>query len=121
MTGFGFSKQKRLLKPADFQRVFDKANFKASTHNFLLLAASNKLQHARIGFIIARKNVRLAVQRNRIKRITREYFRHHSDEIPSIDIIVLVRKGFDHLNNDDINASLDLVWQKLTRNAHSRR
>ncbi len=121
MAEFGFGKQKRLLKPVEFQHVFDKANLRASTKNFLLIAAPNKLQHARIGFILARKNVRLAVQRNRIKRITREYFRHHCGDIPPLDIIVLARKGFDRLNNDDINTGLDSAWQKLTYKMQNKR
>lgn len=119
MTTFGFSKQQRLLKPAEFQRVFDQASLKASTRNLLLLAAPNKLQQARIGFVLSKKQVRLAVQRNRIKRIIREYFRLHYEEISPIDVIVLARKGFDRLGNDDINTSFDLLCRKLIRQVQS--
>ena len=120
MTGFGFSKQQRLLKPADFQRVFNHASFKASTRNLLLLAAPNKLPHPRIGFVLSKKQVRQAVQRNRIKRVVREHFRQHADEMPGIDIIVLARKGFDRLGNDDINTSFNSLWFKLKRQAEDK-
>ena len=121
MTEFGFSKQKRLLKPAEFQRVFAQANLKASTRNLLLLAAPNNLKHARVGFTISKKQVRLAVQRNRIKRIIREYFRLHCDEMPSIDIIVLAKKGFDGLSNDDIYNGFGSLWLKLIDQAQTKR
>jgi ribonuclease P protein component len=121
MAELGFSKQKRLLKPAEFQRVFAQANLKASTRNLLLLAAPNKLTHARVGFVISRKQVQHAVHRNRIKRIIREYFRIHCDEMPSVDIIVLAKKGFDGLSNDDINNGFASLWLKLISQAHSKR
>jgi ribonuclease P protein component len=117
----GFSKQKRLLKPFEFQRVFAQANLKASTRNLLLLAAPNKLTHARVGFVITKKQVQHAVQRNRIKRIIREYFRLHCNEMPPVDIIVLARKGFDGLSNDDINNGFASLWLKLINQAQGKR
>ncbi len=39
------------------------------------------------------KNVKRAHERNRIKRLAREYFRLHQHELPSMDFVVLVRRG----------------------------
>ena len=115
MAGFGFSKQQRLLKARDFQRVFDQSSLKTSTRAILLLAATNHLGHPRIGFIIAKKQVRLAVQRNRIKRVIRECFRAQSDATFSYDVIILVRKELESLNNQEIRVEFESQWNKLMR------
>lgn len=121
MAGFGFSKRQRLLKARDFQRVFDQSSVKASTPAILLLAAANELGQPRIGFIIAKKQVRLAVQRNRIKRIVREAFRTQDCPAFGFDVIVLVRKGLEQRSNEEIRAEFERVWRKLTQRADTTR
>lgn len=84
----------------------------------LLLAAAND-QQSRLGLIIAKKHVRHATQRNRIKRIVREYFRQHPAH-ESGDFIVLARPGLGDLSNSAIRATLDKLWRKIdTRNTLS--
>ena len=71
-----FSKAKRLLTARDYSRVFDGTEARASHKHLLLLARRNiNGPGHRLGLVIAKKNVRLAVERNRIKRVTREFFR----------------------------------------------
>jgi len=115
MAGLGFSKQQRLLKAREFQRVFDQSSLKASTRTILLLAAANPLGHPRIGFIIAKKQVRLAVQRNRIKRVIRESFRTLNNPTLSYDVIILVRKELEKLSNQEIRLEFERQWHKLAR------
>lgn len=115
MAVYGFSKQQRLLKAREFQRVFDQSRLKASTRAILLLAAANPLGRPRIGFIIAKKQVRLAVQRNRIKRIIRESFRNQNNLTLNYDIIVLVRKELANLSNQDIRTEFERQLFKLVR------
>ena len=110
-----FGKQQRLLTASDFQRVFDQHSLKASQGSLLLLAAANQRGLSRIGFIIAKKNIRTAVQRNRIKRLSREYFRTHSDTLSGYDIILLARRGLDQLTNQEIFIILDQQWKRLIR------
>jgi ribonuclease P protein component len=113
MIDFRFTRQQRLLNADDFQRVFDKTQIKASSRELLVLAATNKLGRSRIGFIIAKKNIRTAVHRNRIKRVIREHFRQHCDEIIAADLIIMARKGFDKRSNSEISAAFNDVWNKL--------
>lgn len=47
----------------------------------------------RVLVLLSQKNVKRAHERNRIKRLTREYFRLHQHELPSMDFVILVRKG----------------------------
>jgi ribonuclease P protein component len=113
MADYRFTREKRLLNAADFQRVFDNTQIKASTRELLILAATNDLDRSRIGFIIAKKNIRTAVHRNRIKRLIREHFRVHCDEIIAADLIIMARKGFDKRSNSEINSAFCDLWGKL--------
>jgi ribonuclease P protein component len=60
----------------------------------------------RLGLAIAKKRVKLAVQRNRIKRIIRESFRLNQHVLPAIDMVVMVKSGIDQLDNKEINKEL---------------
>ena len=48
---------------------------------------------ARIGVIVPKKGNRLAVRRNRIKRLVRDYFRLTRTHLKSVDIIVHVTEA----------------------------
>ena len=112
-----FGKSLRLLNSSDFQSVFDDAPFRASHQHFLVLARANQLDRPRLGLVIAKKHVRLAVQRNRIKRLIRESFRQQQQTLAGIDVIVLARKGMDELTNPVITKQLNQQWQRVLRKA----
>ena len=114
MKALSFPKSHRLLRPADYGKVFDHVELKVPHRSFLVLATANTLGHARIGLIFSRKNLKLAVQRNRIKRQIRESFRHQTN-MPALDIIVLGRQGLADLGNPDIRASVDDLWRRLRK------
>jgi len=111
-----FGKAKRLLNAQDYSRVFDKPDAKAFHKNLLLLAKTNGSPGHRLGLVIAKKNVRLAVQRNRIKRVAREFIRKGPDGI-SLDVIVLARRGLDQLDNAELASLFQQQWNKLVRHA----
>ncbi|MFV8818907.1 ribonuclease P protein component [Haliea sp. E17] len=112
-----FSKRSRLLNAGDYQRVFNDVKVKAGHKHLLLLATYNQEPGHRLGLVIAKRNVRLAVQRNRIKRVAREFFRHLPASQPPMDVILLARQGMDCLDNDQLSTILRQQWQKLSRNA----
>ncbi|MBZ0335364.1 MULTISPECIES: ribonuclease P protein component [unclassified Marinobacter] len=114
MKALTFPKSVRLLKPADYGKVFDDVQLKVPHRNFLILAAPNNLGHARVGLIFSKKNLRHAVQRNRIKRQVRETFRLQQD-LPSLDIIVLGRQGLNKLENPDVRSSLNDIWRRVKK------
>lgn len=113
-----FSRASRLRSSADFKQVFDTTDIKVSSRQLLILAKANKLGRARLGLVVAKKNIRTAVGRNRAKRHIRETFRLQQDEIGNLDIVVLVRKGFSDLNDSDLNQLLNQQWQRLKRRLH---
>ena len=110
-----FGKSLRLLDSSDFQAVFDNAPFRASHQFFLILTRPNSFTHPRLGLVIAKKHIRLAVQRNRIKRLIREEFRHQQESLTGLDVIVLSRKGLDGLTNEQFRHQLVQQWQRILK------
>ena len=82
---------------------------------FLLLATANTLTHARLGIIVAKKNVKKATQRNWVKRQCREYFRVNQHKVGHFDIVILVRKGIADLSHEELVQRLSVVWKKLAK------
>ncbi|CAA0115137.1 Ribonuclease P protein component [Halioglobus japonicus] len=117
-TDTSFSKTKRLLNAGDYGRVFEAPDARASHQHLLLLARINTGPRHRLGLVIAKKNVRLAVQRNRIKRVAREFFRTLPADSPPIDVVLLARRGMGQLDNDELSSILRQQWQKLIRHAN---
>ena len=113
--GASFPKSKRLVCAGDFSEVFEHAEAKASHRHLLLLARKNEGGRARLGLVIARKNVRSAVQRNRIKRVAREFFRQLPIDEPALDVVLLARRGIDGLDNSALSTILQQQWQVLKR------
>lgn len=108
-----FNKGKRLLTQSDYSRVFELAEARASHRHLLLLARGNEGVNHRLGLVIAKKHVRLAVTRNRIKRVAREFFRQLPDSSPKLDVILLARKGIGQLDNAELSSILQQQWQRL--------
>jgi len=76
----------------------------------LALPASDN--RSRLGIIVAKKNVRLATDRNRIKRLVREYFRNHPPS-SSMNVVFMAKRGAGALSNADVLGDLDRLWRKL--------
>ncbi len=112
-----FGKSRRLLTATQYRAVFDAAAIKVSHRNLLLLARISEAPQSRLGLVIAKKNVRKAVQRNRIKRVARELFRQLPPGNPPLDIVLLARRGLDQLDNAALFETLGQQWQKLARDA----
>ena len=80
-----------------------------------MLFVENTLSHPRLGLAIAKKQVKSAVIRNRIKRIVRESFRTHQHLLPPLDIVVLVRRGVADRSPAELHRSLQRHWERLVR------
>ncbi len=120
MGDLGFPKALRLLTPADFKQVFDAADVRVSCKELLILGRANPFKRPRLGLVIAKKHIRLANQRNRVKRAVRETFRlqqHNLNSHCGIDTIVLARAGLDKLDNPSLHALLRQLWQQVQRKA----
>lgn len=87
-----FPKRYRLLRQAEFDRVYQSQRY-AADHVLVLTAVENGLAITRLGLSVSRK-VGNAVCRNRWKRLIREAFRLYLDQFPpGFDLVVRPRKG----------------------------
>lgn len=111
-AGNSFSRSLRLTVASDYSRVFKK-NFRIADDCMTLLVNVSGREQPRLGFAVAKKQIRRAVDRNRIKRLMRESFRLNRQRLPATDIVFMVRPGILRLSHSQIFARLDSHWQKI--------
>jgi ribonuclease P protein component len=86
-----FRPHERLKDRTDFRRAFERRRSE-SDPVMVVYGVENGLSHARLGISVARKKVRAASARNRLKRLVREAFRLSKAELPAgIDLVVIPR------------------------------
>ncbi len=110
-----FSREKRLLTPRHFKAVFDSPTGKVPGKNLLILARENGLDHPRLGLVIGKKSVKLAVQRNRLKRLMRDSFRLNQHLLAGLDIVIVARKGLGEIENPELHQHFGKLWKRLAR------
>ncbi|AXO90673.1 ribonuclease P protein component [Pseudomonas parafulva] len=115
MVSQDFSRDKRLLTPRHFKAVFDSPTGKVPGKNLLILARENGLDHPRLGLVIGKKSVKLAVQRNRLKRLMRDSFRLHQHSLAGLDIVIVARKGLGEVENPELHQHFGKLWKRLAR------
>ncbi|MDF1762830.1 MAG: ribonuclease P protein component [Oleibacter sp.] len=113
MQDLAFRRTSRLLTPKDFKRVFDNTALRGSTPHLLVLASPNESSNPRVGFVLAKKQLKRAVDRNRVKRLIRESFRQHQHDLANNDFVILARSGIVQLDNHQIRAMIDSLWFRL--------
>jgi ribonuclease P protein component len=113
-----FSRHNRLTGPRAFRRVFATGSRSADS-NFLVLAAPNSLDHARLGLVISRRRVRLATARNRVKRVIRESFRRYQALLAGWDVVVQMQGSGARGDNATLQKSLAGHWKTITSCAKS--
>lgn len=120
-------KQQRLADRAAITQVFDGARYKVQNYAGLILARPNSLSYDRLVIIVGKKNIRRAVDRNRLKRLVRESFRRFpvsSSETELCgngkDIVFVARKGaLQSLWVKQDESALNKLWKKLVKSSKS--
>jgi ribonuclease P protein component len=54
-----------------------------------------------------------AVNRNRLRRLIRESFRMHRQELPAVDVLVTARSAAAKAANREVLESLAQIWRRL--------
>ena len=111
---YAFTRESRLLTPKQYSNVFEKA-IPATSPHITILARHNNLDIARLGMTIPKKKVKLAVNRNRLKRCIRENFRLNTHRLPNVDIIVIAKHGINDLDNTQVHTQLNTLWQRISK------
>jgi ribonuclease P protein component len=109
-----FGKAQRLLKPADFKRVFEQ---RQSVHNtyFGVYAGKNTSGQARLGLVVSKKVSKKAVVRNRIKRQIRENFRLQQSDLGPRDFVIVAKAPLSAIAFDTITPQLQPLWSKAIK------
>lgn len=103
-----------MLTPTHFTFVFQQPQ-RAGTPQITILGRQNLLGHPRIGLTVAKKYVKRAHERNRIKRLTRESFRLRQHQLPAMDFVVVAKKGIAELDNRALTEVLEKLWRRHCR------
>ena len=109
-----FPKDHRLLTPSDFNHLRSGASYCNTSHlRFYYKDSLNKDGSSRIGLSVSRK-VGNAVQRNLVKRVLREKFRHSNLRDLGKDILVIASPRLKPLfsNESELKESLRHSWAK---------
>ncbi|MBE0402693.1 MAG: ribonuclease P protein component [Halomonas sp.] len=115
----GFPRRLRLLNAGDFSHVFEQADLKVHGKGMMALARMTTRGHPRIGLIVSKKNAKRAVDRNRFKRLVRESVRLRQDHLPSMDIVILAKRGVQDIDNETLSRQLHGMWKRLQRDAQT--
>lgn len=105
-----FSRSSRLVSKLDFKFVFDKPR-KFFRQHLKILYRNNALSQPRLGIIVSKRVMRLAVDRNRVRRIIRESFRQHMAGIGAFDVVVMVIKVVGKADSKLLRDEIDKVWK----------
>jgi ribonuclease P protein component len=105
-----FPPEHRLRQRYEFLSAWDRG-FRFHTDHFIIVVAKNSNGPTRLG-VTASKKVGGAVQRNRVKRFIREFFRNNYEKLDSqVDISIIAKKGASTLRYD---AACDELKKLLT-------
>ena len=86
----------------------------------MVLAARNEdIASARLGLAISKKQVRRAVDRNRLKRLVRDVFRAHRAELDGLDLVVMARAKAAITDNRTLCEALLRHFLRLAKGANS--
>lgn len=107
-----FPSSHRLRNPKEYKRVWNQAK-RINAPCMSIFVRENDLGFPRLGLSLAKKNIRKAVDRNRLKRVARETFRLQQAKIGGFDTIVVIYKGAELLTPAEQYRSLQALWEKL--------
>jgi ribonuclease P protein component len=118
-----FPRPARLLRHADFERVYQQGQRQFAAHMTLFYLRRAPGMGPRIGFTVGRV-LGGAVERNRIKRRLRQAVRGHGSIRAAVDVVIHPKKSvltveFQELQNE-VSRGLQAIQAKLKNQASTR-
>jgi ribonuclease P protein component len=80
---------------------------------FIVQCSANEGTGARLGMAVGARAAGNAVNRNRLRRLIRESFRMHRQELPAVDVLVTARAAAAKAANREVLGSLAQLWRRL--------
>jgi ribonuclease P protein component len=109
----------RLKTPDQFQTVYKSKQWGGSKHfTFNVLSQDNlddNRGHGVLGPTVSKKVSKRAVDRNRIKRQIREYYRLHQHEIKNAHLVITAKPSCRKASDTERYESLDELWVKILK------
>jgi len=112
VTDARFPGTARLRNAPEFRQVLSNGRRRHDDF-FTVVVLANELQRPRLGITVSRRAARLAVQRNRIKRLIRESYRQQIETLPAVDIVVMAKSQARDADNRTLIQSLESHWHRL--------
>ncbi|UXI68430.1 ribonuclease P protein component [Tahibacter amnicola] len=112
MEAFRFPRAARLLTVADFNGL-RQGSQRVTSRYFQAQYRITDGTAARMGLAVSRRVSKLAVERNRLKRLTRESFRRHRQHLVPLDILIIPRSSAVPVSSRELLDDLALLWHKL--------
>jgi len=126
---FTLTKHQRLKSPSDFQRVYQSKQWGGSKHftfNVLAIgvgateitsdsAVKEEFDRSLLGVAVSKKVSKRAVDRNRIKRQVREFFRHHQAELDRASLVITAKPSCLKASDEQRKESLLELWNKVMK------
>lgn len=110
---YAFSRAHRLLVKAEFDAVFAAPDLRQRGVGVLLLVRLRSQQGpSRIGFVLAKRHLKRAVDRNRLRRACREAFRRHRFLRP-VDVVVLAQSNAKAQLSDSLMGKFTALFQRI--------
>ena len=107
-----FPRAARLSTPRDFAALKSGSRRLAGPHLTAQLKP-NTAAGARLGLVVSKRVSKLAVQRNRIKRVARDSFRRHRHLLGAHDILLIAQPAAAAASNARLHADLVALWQRI--------
>lgn len=108
----------RMRKPGDFRRVLRARKAAGTALLVVYCRRSGDGEGGRVGFVVPKRAVRLATQRNRVKRQLRHLMCERVAGLPAdADVVVRVRAGAVGRDSDELAAALDGALERALRKA----
>lgn len=107
----GFSKNRRLLRRADFQSVYSRGRKIVGRRLIVFYLRRSEAGPSRVGLTATRKTGR-AVVRNRVKRLLREAAREAWERLPDgFDLVLHARAGLSTTSRRELRDEADALLQ----------
>ncbi|HTO56936.1 MAG TPA: ribonuclease P protein component [Pseudomonadales bacterium] len=111
ITSEEFPRRYRLNEKHEYDRVLKS---RAAVHLrcgcFRVFAMQASESGARLGIIVGKRQLKRAVDRNRVKRAVRESFRVSRDSLPALDVVVQLTSA----PGEDFARDVASIWSRVT-------
>ncbi len=105
-------KEYRIKKNKEFQDVFQHGSSTANRQFVVYVLQRDDHEHFRIGLSVSKK-IGNAVVRNRVKRLIRQFFLEHKEQVnQQKDYVIIARKPVVDMDYHEVKSSLQHVLKR---------